>query len=58
MCNVCKDPECHWGEYCYPDGKSVRLEPQDKAELKPGDTISFEEVQNENGDWVLTKLPF
>lgn len=30
MCNVCKDPECHWGEYCYPDGKSVRLEPQDK----------------------------
>lgn len=24
MCNVCNDPECHYGEYCYPDGKSVR----------------------------------
>ncbi len=24
MCNVCKDEQCHWGEYCYPSGKSVR----------------------------------
>jgi len=25
MCNVCKDEQCHWGEYCYPTGVSVRL---------------------------------
>ncbi len=24
MCSVCKDEQCHWGEYCYPSGKSVR----------------------------------
>lgn len=24
MCSVCKDEQCHWGEYCYPSGKSER----------------------------------
>ena len=24
MCSVCKDEQCHWGEYCYPSGKSTR----------------------------------
>lgn len=25
MCNVCNDPQCHWGEYCHPEGRSVRV---------------------------------
>ena len=25
MCQVCGDPQCHYGEYCRPTGKSVRL---------------------------------
>lgn len=25
MCSVCKDEQCHWGEYCYPSGQSARL---------------------------------
>lgn len=29
MCTVCKDAQCHWGEYCYPSGRSVRFEYDD-----------------------------
>ena len=32
MCSVCKDDQCHWGEYCYPSGKSTR--PLDRTEQK------------------------
>lgn len=27
MCHVCGDDQCHYGEYCYPSGKSIRLHP-------------------------------
>lgn len=34
MCAVCKDERCHWGEYCYPSGKSVRLKPEEQRVMQ------------------------
>jgi hypothetical protein len=35
MCHVCKDEQCHYGEYCYPEGVSRR--PQQEAAARAVD---------------------
>jgi hypothetical protein len=57
------DPACHAALVAMGGGERGRSADDFKPRYqttgpKPGDVISFEEAQNEKGEWVLTKAPF
>lgn len=63
MCNVCKDTECHWGEYCYPSGVSFNRPPETSEVptkwrrgdriVRDGKLLEFIEAEIEGEKWAV-----
>jgi hypothetical protein len=49
MCHVCKDEQCHYGEYCYPEGVTRR--PQQEAADR-----AVEDMATSDADARLVKM--
>lgn len=57
MCQVCSDDQCHYGEYCFPKGVSIRVTPEvwrdlvGAVENPEAPTVALRELMASKAPW-------